>query len=133
MARTDGTVDKGRAEYRKNCIGYRPFLQKGQSQRNLWLEPPPPKQNSARKRAELHWEIWGNSLVGAVRRPLGFVQNGLLSESGAETQARTGDLFLFREALYQLSYLGNWYAQAYQKSVLKSTRLFLVWHLYTLR
>lgn len=24
----------------------------------------------------------------------------------AETQARTGDLFLFREALYQLSYLG---------------------------
>ena len=24
----------------------------------------------------------------------------------AETQARTGDIFLFREALYQLSYLG---------------------------
>jgi hypothetical protein len=26
--------------------------------------------------------------------------------TGAETQARTGDIFLFREALYQLSYLG---------------------------
>lgn len=33
--------------------------------------------------------------------------------AGAETRARTGDLFLFREALYQLSYLGSSKTLAY--------------------
>lgn len=45
-------MDKRYAKYGKNCIGLQPFGQKGCCQKSLWLEPPPPKQISTRKRAK---------------------------------------------------------------------------------